>query len=146
MNHGSITTNLNQRVLQPSGNIQFHFHPKGFKVTPSEGKIMLTVFWDFLGVLLSNFQKRGENMNSAAYCEVLLKLRCEVSRKYLGQQERELSLHHENAKTPTARATKERIQELQLELLEHPPYCPVLAPSGFHLFVRQKATLAAKFP
>jgi hypothetical protein len=105
-----------------------------FKVTPSAGKIMLTVFWDFRGVLLSNFQKRCENTNSASYCEILLKLRCEVSRKYLGKQDRELSLHHENAKPYTARATKERIQELQLELLEHPPYRPVLAPSGFHLF------------
>jgi hypothetical protein len=44
-----------------------------FKVTPSAGKVMLTVSWDSRGVLLSNFQKRGENMNSASYCEVLLK-------------------------------------------------------------------------
>jgi histone-lysine N-methyltransferase SETMAR len=28
----------------------------------------------------------------------------------------------------------ERIQELQWELLEHPPYSPDLAPSDFHLF------------
>jgi hypothetical protein len=46
---------------------------KKFKVTPSAGKIVLTVFWDSQGVLLAHFQKRGENMNSASYCEVLLK-------------------------------------------------------------------------
>jgi hypothetical protein len=43
-------------------------------VTPSAGKVMLTVFWDSQGVLLAHFQKRGENVNSALYCEALLKL------------------------------------------------------------------------
>jgi hypothetical protein len=35
---------------------------------------MLTVFRDSEGVLLAHFQKCGENVNSALYCEVLLKL------------------------------------------------------------------------
>jgi hypothetical protein len=52
-----------------------------FKVTPSTGKVMLTVFSDFQGVLLADFQKRGENVNSASYCEVLLKLRDSISGK-----------------------------------------------------------------
>jgi hypothetical protein len=49
---------------------------KKFKVLsmPSVGKIMLTIFWDSQGVLLAHFQKRGENVNFALYCEVLLKL------------------------------------------------------------------------
>jgi hypothetical protein len=47
---------------------------KKFKVTPSAGKVMLTGFWDSRGELLAHFQKRGENANSASYCEVLLKL------------------------------------------------------------------------
>jgi hypothetical protein len=33
----------------------------------------------------------------------------------------------------TVWATQKRIQELQWELLEHPPYSPDLAPSDFHL-------------
>jgi hypothetical protein len=43
-------------------------------------------------------------------------------------------LHHDNARPHTARATQERIQELQWELLEHPPYSLDLAPHDFHLF------------
>jgi hypothetical protein len=41
---------------------------KKFKVTttPSDGKVMLTVFWDFQGVLLAHFQRSGENVNSAS--------------------------------------------------------------------------------
>jgi hypothetical protein len=37
--------------------------------TPSAGKVMFTVFWGSQGILLAHFQKRGENMNSASYCE-----------------------------------------------------------------------------
>jgi histone-lysine N-methyltransferase SETMAR len=95
---------------------------------------MFTEFWDSQGVLLSHFQKRGENVNSASYCEVLLKLQDAIRRKRLGQLARGVLFHHDNARTHTARATQERFQELQYQLLEHPPYSPDLAPSDFHLF------------
>jgi hypothetical protein len=56
---------------------------KTFKgtTTPSAGKVMFTMFWDSQGVLLAHFQKRGENVNSASYCEAFLKLRDAISRK-----------------------------------------------------------------
>jgi hypothetical protein len=54
-------------------------------ITPSAGKFMLTVFWDSQGVLLAHFQRHGENVNSASYCEVLLKLRDAFRRKLPGQ-------------------------------------------------------------
>jgi hypothetical protein len=41
---------------------------------------MLTVFWGSQGVLLAHLQKRDENMKSASYCEVLLKLRDAIRR------------------------------------------------------------------
>jgi hypothetical protein len=46
-----------------------HRQPKSskFKVTPSAGKVMLTVFWDSQGILLAHFQKRRENVNYASY-------------------------------------------------------------------------------
>jgi hypothetical protein len=56
-----------------------------YKVTPSAEKNLLNVFWDSEGVLLANFQKRGENVNSASYCEVLLKLRDAIRTKRPGQ-------------------------------------------------------------
>jgi hypothetical protein len=59
MTHGCITTNLNQIMLQCNGNNHVHLQPKSpkFKVMPSAGKVMLTVFWDSQGVLLAHFQK-----------------------------------------------------------------------------------------
>jgi histone-lysine N-methyltransferase SETMAR len=89
---------------------------------------MLTVFWESRGVLLAHFQKRRENVNSASYCEVLLSLVEAIHRKLPGQLERVVLLHHDNARPHTVRATQERIQELQCEILEHPPYNPDFAP------------------
>jgi histone-lysine N-methyltransferase SETMAR len=127
-------------VLQCNAKIPAHLQQKSskFKITQLAGKVMLIVFWDSQGVLLAHFQKRGENVNSAAYCEVLLKLRAAIRGKRPGQLARGVLLHHDNARPHTARATQERIQELlvQWELLEHPPYSPDLAASDFHLLVR----------
>jgi hypothetical protein len=67
---------------------------------------MLTVFWDSQGVLFAHFQKHGENVNSASYCQILLKLRDAIRRKHTGQLARGILLHHDNARPHTARATQ----------------------------------------
>jgi hypothetical protein len=56
------------------------------------------------------------------------------SQKTSGKLARGVLIHHDNARPHTTQATQERIQELQWELLEHPPYSPDLAPRNFHLF------------
>jgi hypothetical protein len=84
-----------------------------------------------LGVLLAHFQERGKNVNSASYCKVLLKLLNAICSKSPDQLARGALLRHDNARPHTARATQERIQELQWELLEEPPYCPDLVPRDF---------------
>jgi histone-lysine N-methyltransferase SETMAR len=127
-------------MLQCNGNTSVHLQPKSVRVLQSAGKVVLTVFVDSHGVLLAHFQKRGENVNSATYCEVLLKLRDTIRRKRPGQLARGVLLHHDNNRTHRGRATQERIQEL----LEHPPYNPDLAPSGFHLFGPLKNHLGGK--
>jgi hypothetical protein len=114
-NHECITTNPNQSMLHCNGNIPVHLQPKSskFRVTPSTGKVMLTMFRDSHGVLLADFQKHGENVNSASYCEVLLKLQDAIRRIHAGQLARRVLFHHDNARPHTAQATQERIQELQ---------------------------------
>jgi hypothetical protein len=41
---------------------------------------------------------------------------------------------HNNAQPQTANMTKAAIQELEWEILPHPPYIPDLAPSDYHFF------------
>jgi hypothetical protein len=102
---------------------------------------MLAMFWDSQGMLFAHFQKRGKNGNSASYCEVLLKLQDAIRRKHPGQLARGILLHHDSARPHTAQATQERIQELQWELLEHPPYSLDLAPNRCFFQVRISCVL-----
>jgi transposase len=136
-NHGRITTNPNQSVLQWNGKFKF-------TSMSSAGKVTLTVFWESQGALLAYFQKRCDNENSASHCVVLLKLPDAIRRKHPGQLARGVQLHHDNARPHTARATEERIQELQWELLEHPPYSPDLGPYDLHLFGPLKNHIGGK--
>jgi hypothetical protein len=82
---------------------------KKFKVTPSARKVMLIVFWDYQRVLWAHFQKCGGNVNSASYCEVLLKLRDAIGRKPPGQLARGVLRHHDNSRPHTTQATQVRI-------------------------------------
>jgi hypothetical protein len=50
-----------------------------FTFTPPAGKVMLILFWDSQEELLAHFQKRGENVNSASNCGVVLKLRIQFA-------------------------------------------------------------------
>jgi hypothetical protein len=79
---------------------------------------MLSVFWGSQRVLFAHFQKRGENVNSASYCEVLLKLWNAIRRKQ----------DNDNARPHTARATQQRIQELSGNFLN------IRLTADFHLF------------
>jgi histone-lysine N-methyltransferase SETMAR len=117
---------------------------KKFKVMPSAGKVMLTVFWDSQGVLPAHFQKRCENVNSTLYCEVLPKLQDVIRRKHACQLARGVLLNHDDLRPHTVQATQERIQEVQWELLEHLPYSLDLATSYFHLFGLLKNHLGGK--
>jgi hypothetical protein len=44
-----------------------------YKVTPSAGKVLATVFWDLLGMLLVDFLEHGRTVNADRYC-ITLKL------------------------------------------------------------------------
>jgi transposase len=111
---------------------------------PSAGKVMFAVFWGSQRVLLAHFQKCGEDVNSASYCEVLLKLWDASHRKRAGQLARGVLLRQYNARPHTAQATQERIQELPWELLEQLPYSPNLAPSDFLLSGQLKDHLGGR--
>lgn len=106
--------------------------PKKFKVTPSAGKVMVTVFWDMQGVLLVEFLPKGETINSERYKQTLRKLAVAIRRKRPDMKN--VILHHDNARPHTAHATIADIATRGWVVLPHPPYSPDLAPSDFFLF------------
>ncbi|XP_076066163.1 uncharacterized protein LOC143039801 [Oratosquilla oratoria] len=54
------------------------------KVQKSAGKVMLLVFWDCRGVILTDYLTKGQTIASAYYCTLLNKLRDAVKKKRRG--------------------------------------------------------------
>jgi len=120
---------------------------KKFKVTPSAGKVMLTVFWDCQGVLLTEFQQCDHTVTSASYCTILTKLRDDISRKRTGLLTKGVLLLHDNVRPHSANQTTATLRSFNWEVLQHPPYSLDLAPSDFHLFGPLKHHLSGeRFP
>ena len=53
---------------------------KKFKSQQSAGKIMVTVFWDSVGVILVNFMSKGATINSYVYIDTLKNLKARIRR------------------------------------------------------------------
>jgi hypothetical protein len=50
-----------------------------FKTQPSAGKVMYTIFWGKKGVIILDFLKPGETINSNRYIATLTKLKARIS-------------------------------------------------------------------
>ena len=95
---------------------------------------MLIMFWDMQGVIPQKFQPHGENVNAASYCTTLQELQQVIHRKQPGLLTKGVILLDDNAHPHTARVTQELLGTFHWDWLEHPPFSPDLAPSGFNLF------------
>jgi histone-lysine N-methyltransferase SETMAR len=74
----------------------------------------------------------------------LQKLRQAIRRKRVGMLTRGVKLLHGNATPYTAGKTRETIEKMGWEIIEHPPHSPDLAHSDFHLFGKLKERLSGK--
>lgn len=115
--------------------------PERPKIPENRKKIMVTVFWDCVGILLIKVMAKGTTINSERYCEVLEELYHAIREKRSGRLVRKVLLLHDNAKPHTAKKTVEKIKDLKFELVSHPPYSPDLAPSDYFLFKNLKNEL-----
>ena len=117
---------------------------KKFKMQLSEGKLMLTVFWDSQGTILETYQERETTVTSATYCDILQReMKPAIRSKRRGKLSKEILLLH-NARPHTAAHTLEIHKQLKWEAMEHPAYSPDLAPSDFHLFGPLKNALRGR--
>ena len=103
---------------------------KKFKMLPSAGKVMCTVFWDKKGVILLDFLEPGQIISSDCYIATLTKLKARISR-VRPEKKTTFLLQHDNARLHTS-------LETAWTVVPHPPYSPDLAPSDFHLFGQMK--------
>ncbi|XP_026314672.1 histone-lysine N-methyltransferase SETMAR-like [Hyposmocoma kahamanoa] len=118
--------------------------PKKAKVILSAGKVMASVFWDAKGIILVDYLKKGETINSDYYCSLLRRLKEEIKEKRPGLLRRKVLFHQDNARVHTSVQSMAEIHQCGFELLPHPPYSPDLAPSDFYLFPKLKKFLGGK--
>lgn len=118
--------------------------PKKFKVSPSAGKLMASVFWDSEGILLIDYKEKGVSITGEYYAALLERLRDAVREKRRGKLTQGVLLLHDNAPVHKAQVAMAAVQRMGFEILEHPPYSPDLAPSDFYLFPKMKKELRGK--
>jgi histone-lysine N-methyltransferase SETMAR len=95
-------------------------------------KTMLCIWWDMEGIIHYDLLERNLTVTAERYCQQLCRLDEAIWQKRRNRHG--VILHHDNARPHTANMTKAAFQELDWEILPHPPYSPDLAPSDYHLF------------
>ncbi|XP_049518615.1 histone-lysine N-methyltransferase SETMAR-like [Dermacentor silvarum] len=118
--------------------------PKKAKALPSSGKVILSVFWDCRGALLTDYSSKGQTITAKYYCELLTKLRGAIKEKRRRKLTKGVRLHHDNAPTHLAHVTAAHSGSLGYEILPYPPYSPDRPPSDFFHFPRMKSTVRGK--
>lgn len=116
-------------------------HPKKFKVMPSAGKVMATIFWDCDGILLIDYKEKGVNITGGYYANILCQLREAIKEKRRGKLAKGVLLLHDNAPVHTAHIAMAAVRESGSEIITHPPYSLDLAPSDLFLFPNLKKDL-----
>ena len=119
--------------------------PKKPRQSRSKIKVMLTVFFDYRGVVHSEFLPEGETVNKEYYLGVMKRLRESIRRKRPDLWEHNSwMLHHDNAPSHTAIIVKEFLAKNSTKVLDQAPYSPDMAPSDFFLFPKLKLPLRGK--
>jgi hypothetical protein len=85
------------------------------------------------GVIHYELLEMNLTVTAERYCQQLHRLEEAIYHKRSGRRHG-VFLQHDNTLPYIANMTKAAIQELDWEILPHPPYSPDLAPSDYHLF------------
>ena len=103
--------------------------PKKALMQKSAGKVMRMVFFDRDGLVYDHAVPPQVIVTAAYYSQVIkVDLRRHLRTKRPEKIEHGWLLHHDNAPAHTARLTAETLDELDIQVLPHPPYSPDLTP------------------
>jgi histone-lysine N-methyltransferase SETMAR len=110
------------RDAEPEPEPKGDLHPK---------KQMLSVWWDFQGVIYFELLPPNTSVTADLYCEQLQKLRDALRNKRPGRGKVRLLV--DNAKPHIAKVTRQTLEKFRWEVVPHAPYSPDLAPTVYHL-------------
>lgn len=108
-------------------------------------KVMLSIWWNFKGIIHFELLPANQTITSEVYCAQLERLSQVLKEKEPALVNRKgVILHHDNARPHCSRITLEKLRELGWEVLPQPSYSPDISPSDFHLFRSLQNFLAGK--
>ena len=108
----------------PKPRIKNDLHPK---------KTMICVWWDWEGLIHWEMLENNKTIEQNLYIAQLHRVNEAIQQKRPDKQGQVILLH-DNARPHVAKIVKAALQELDWEVLQHPPYSPDLAPTDYHLF------------
>lgn len=105
------------------------------KVDIHQKKVMLSVWWDFKGIVVFKLLPDNTTINSEVYCHQLDKMNDELQQKRSELINRKgVLFHQDNAKPHTSLVTHQKLLQLKWDTIPHPPNSPDQAPSDYYLF------------
>lgn len=118
--------------------------PKKFWVRASAEKVMVAMFWDSEGVILTHCVPKGTTITANSYEKVLrTKFLPALHEKWPNKTGRVL-FHQDNAPAHRALLTQQFLQNNNFEVVSHAPYSPDFTSSDFWLFPIIKHTLRGR--
>ena len=112
--------------------------------------MMMIIFWNKDGVLLTEYLPRGITINGPYYASIIdERLRSVIVEKERGKVSGGVLLVHDNALPLPLPIHKCNIVQTAIGRagfieLNHPAYCPDIAPTDYHLFSNLKKFLGGK--
>ena len=93
---------------------------KKFKMQPSAGKVMATVFWDAQGVIMLDFLAKKSTITVAYYANLLHQLRTVIREKRRGKLSKGILLQQDNARVHTCKIAMDAVERNGYELILYP--------------------------
>jgi len=118
--------------------------PKKFRVSASAEKMMVAMFWDSEGVILTHCVHKSTTVTGQTYEDVLRTKFLPALRKKRPKKVAAVFFHHDNAPPHPAARVHQFFDDNNFEVVPHAPYSPDLAPSDFCLFPTLKDTLRGR--
>ena len=108
-------------------------------------KKVMCIRWDWKGVLYYEFLPENQTINSNKYCSQLNQLKAALHEKRPELVNRKrVIFHQDNARPHVSLMTRQKLLQLDWEVLIHPPYSPDIAPLDFRLFWSLQNSLNGK--
>ncbi|GAB1860480.1 Histone-lysine n-methyltransferase setmar-like protein [Camponotus japonicus] len=119
--------------------------PKKARQVRSNVKVLLTVFFDYNGVVHHEFLPQGRTVNKQYYLEVMRRLREAIRKKRPNLwKDNSWLLHHDNAPAHTSLLVSSFLAKTNTIIMPQPPYSPDLAPCDFFLFPKLKRPMKGR--